>query len=219
MDRSLKQYWSSVNAKINRDEIFVGPVHEVDNPQSFPSVSSVINECASSTGILVTPGLEKAFDDAWFQALKDAFAAKSDDAKQQLDEYLETGLSNGRKLRLQIMLLPPGRYFKIHAHTAIEFECTLKGSLHEFRWAFLVPPEKLIGENPTGPEIAATQLFEHLHVDEGECLVNEIGSVHQSFTTKDDGECVIVVLWSGCHANTDPSTVKNTDCRLRPDGA
>lgn len=218
MDYSLKQNWSSVDANISRKEIFVGPVHEVDDPKSFPSVSFVINESVDSTGILVTPRLEKAFDDAWFQAMKASFSQKSNDAKQQLDDYLETGLSNGRKLRLQIMLLPPGRYFKIHAHTAIEFECTLKGSLHEFRWSFLVPPEKLTGENPIGPEIAETQLFEHLQVNEGECLVNEIGSVHQSFTAKDDGECVIVVLWSGCHANTHPSSVKNTDCRLRPSG-
>jgi hypothetical protein len=46
--------------------------------------------------------------------------------QKELDEYLETGLSNGRKLRLQVMVLPPGMYFKIHAHPNIEFEVTLR---------------------------------------------------------------------------------------------
>ena len=217
MSRSLQEYWSTVDQSHNLDVLFLGPVHEIDDPKAFPSVSSVINESSDYTGVRISPGCETAFDAAWLDTMKLSFE-KSVVFKKELDEYLETGLSNGRKLRLQVMVLPPGMYFKIHAHPNIEFEVTLKGTLHEFRWSFYVPSEQLTGENPTGPEIAATQLFEELHVKEGGCMMNSTGSVHQSFTAKDLG-CTMVVLWSGCHANVHPSSVKSIDPRLRPTGS
>ena len=214
MSRSLKEYWSTVDQIHDSNVLFLGPVHEIDDPKVLPSTSLVINECSDYTGVRVSPGCEPAFDAAWLDTMKMSFE-KSVVFRKELDEYLQTGLSNGRKLRLQVMVLPPGMYFKVHAHPNIEFEVTLKGSLHEFRWSFYVPSEQLTGDNPTGPEIAATQLFEELQVNEGGCMLNSIGSVHQSFTAKDQG-CAIVVLWSGCHANVHPSAVKSIDPRLKP---
>ena len=210
---TLKECLTVVDQKDRLGAVFLGPAHEVDDPKSFPSASSIINESSDQTGIRIRPGHESAFDVGWSQNMRRDFGES--DAAHEFDEYLKTGLSNGRKLRLQVMVIPAGMYFKIHAHPNIEFECTLKGSLHEFRWDFRVPSEKLTGDCPTGPEIAATHLFEHHEVKAGCCMVNEIGSVHQSFTSKEGG-CSMLILWSGCHAYTHPSSVKNTDDRLRP---
>jgi hypothetical protein len=38
----------------------------------------------------------------------------------------------------------------------------------------------------------------------GRFLANTVGSVHQSFTTPHQG-ALVVVLWSGCHANIRPA--------------
>jgi hypothetical protein len=209
----LRKYWRYSCPSSTSDEIYLGPAHPVQDIHHFPSVSAVINESCMSTGIEIIPGLETKFDEAWFHRLTLMFQDKG--MQHQLDEFLTTGKSNGRSLKLQVMVLPPGKYFKIHAHPNIEFECTLKGRLCEFRWLFVVPPEELKGESPLGPDIGKTDMFFEEVVKEGECLVNEIGSVHQSFTAPDEG-CAIIVLWSGCHANTHPSRVENSDCRLRP---
>ena len=42
-------------------------------------------------------------------------------------------------------------------------------------------------------------------VPAGEFIANAVGSVHQSFT-KEDG-ALILVLWSGCHANIRPEKI------------
>ena len=210
---TLKECLTVVDQKDRLGAVFLGPAHEVDDPKSFPSASSIINESSDQTGVRIRSGHESAFDVGWFQNMRKDF--DESDVPHELDEYLKTGLSNGRKLRLQVMVIPAGMYFKIHAHPNIEFVRVLKGSFQEFRWAFRVPSEKLTGDCPTGPEIAATQLFEHHEVEAGCCMVNEIGIVHQSFTSKEGG-CSMLILWSGCHAYTHPSSVKNTDDRLRP---
>jgi hypothetical protein len=210
----LNDYWKYSSPSLISNDIYLGPAHHIQDTQNFPSVSTIINESSARTGIEIIPGFEAKFDEMWFQRMTLMFQAKG--MQHQLNEFLTTGKSNGRLLKLQIMVLPPGRYFKIHAHPNIEFECTLKGRLCEFRWLFVVPPETLReGDSPLGPDIGKTDMFFEDAVAEGECLVNEIGSVHQSFTAPDEG-CAIIVLWSGCHANTNPSQVANSDCRLRP---
>jgi hypothetical protein len=209
----LKKYWKESCPSNSSSQIYLGPAHEIHDMEHFPSVSAIINESHMWTGIEIVPGLETKFDEAWFHRMTLMFQIKG--VQNQLDELLTTGKSNGRSLKLQVMVLPPRRYFKIHAHPNIEFECTLKGRLCEFRWLFVVPPEKLTGENPIGPDIGKADMFIEEVVKDGECLVNEIGSVHQSFTAPDEG-CAIIVMWSGCHANTHPSQVTNSDCRLQP---
>jgi hypothetical protein len=97
--------------------------------------------------------------------------------KAELEEFLKSGLSNGRKLRLQVMVLPPGMYFKIHAHPNIEFELTLAGCLEEFRFLFRVPSDELACKNPRGPNITENHVFEHRGVPAGKCMINETGSV------------------------------------------
>jgi hypothetical protein len=228
MDTELEQYLSPVENPDGRHLavasglLYMGPLHQVEESPNtcggFPSVSAIVNESRHQTGIQILPQHESAFDEGWRQALQTVFSQHPNNptVASELEDYLATGLSNGRKLRLQIMVFPPGLYFRMHCHPNIEFEVTLKGSLQEFRWAsFTVPADQVTGDAPTGPEIAATQVFEQRAVNVGQCLLNEIGSVHQSFTGS-DGPCVLLHLWSGVHANIQPYQVQNKDKRLRP---
>ena len=149
----------------------------------------------------------------------------------ELDAWLDTGLSNGRPLKLVVMAIKPDvwfsverisvgempreipfaqAWFKVHAHPNIEFEQTLVGSLHEVR---------LCGDPPTlpdgdeGPDLRRALDWEAGTVPAGEFVVNAVGSVHQSFTEGDGA--LIVVLWSGCHANVRPEKCPSSNL-LRP---
>lgn len=218
------------------DDLYVGPVHSVgekDQPGGtntssgsdhfFPSPSAVLNESRYQTGVYVADEETQAFDDEWRASLTRCFEQAK--RRDQLDEFLTSGRSNGRRLRLQVMVLPPGMYFKIHAHPNIEFELTVKGNLEESRFAFCMPAQDLAPlpaadtnhTNPplVGPNIRETDTLVHNQVKAGQCMINEVGSVHQSFTGT-EGPCAILVLWSGCHANTRPDQVACTDCRLKP---
>lgn len=42
---------------------------------------------------------------------------------------------------------------------------------------------------------------------QGKCCANQIGSVHQSYSSSDEGTMVFV-LWSGCHANVKLGNIK-----------
>lgn len=42
-------------------------------------------------------------------------------------------------------------------------------------------------------------VWEEVEVPAGQHLANLTGSLHQSFTGKEG--CVLLILWSGCHAN------------------
>eukprot|EP00956_Cyclotella_meneghiniana_P028018 scaffold64282_cov69-Cyclotella_meneghiniana.AAC.5 len=42
---------------------------------------------------------------------------------------------------------------------------------------------------------------------QGKCCANQIGSVHQSYSSPDKGTMVFV-LWSGCHANVKLGNIK-----------
>lgn len=195
-------------------ELYIGPSHVIDDTTKFPSPSAVINESKLKTGVCVPDKHAAAFDKEWRDSIEKCFSVKLE-FKKELDAFLKTGLSNGRKLRLQVMMLPPGLYFRIHAHPNIEFELTLSGSFEEFRFLFRVPADKLSGDEPEGPLIASRAVFEHRKVDPGQCMINETGSIHQSFTGK-NGACSILVLWSGCHANIRPENVGSKDERLKP---
>lgn len=217
METNLLPYLTFADTENVRNTIYLGPAHWIENTASFPSVSAILDESRHETGISVLPEHQTALDDAWFQSLHQCFAKHADpNVTQELTDYLATGHSNGRKLKLQIMILPPGLYFKVHAHPNIEFEVTLTGCLEEFRWLFRVPADELAGsDTPAGPDIAATHPFQHYQVPAGSCMLNETGSVHQSFTSR-ESLCCILVMWSGCHANTHPSRIWHKDPRLKP---
>jgi len=187
--------------------------------ESFPSIGAIIQESAHKTGIALKDPSSNALDNEWRRAIKEAFLEHPNQptVEHQLVHYFKTSHSQGRKLKLQILRLPPGKYLKLHAHPNLEFEVTLAGNLQEFRFLFTVPPEELHGQDPVGPIIASNHMFTHVEVPAGHCLVNEVGSVHQSFVKSHDKQpCTMLVLWSGCHANTPPSRMHNPDPRLHP---
>jgi hypothetical protein len=220
MDTPLSQYLTldpDAFIRMNRRTgLYAGPRRVIEDIKNFPSVSTVVNESTKETGVSVAQEHQQAFDEAWRHQLQQAFTSSGTETAQELKEFETTGKSNGYKLGLQVMVLAPGKYFKVHAHPNIEFEYTMLGTLQEFRWLFRQPAEELQnGKELTGPEIAATHMFQEAVCQTNQCMINETGSVHQSFTSSDQG-CVILVLWSGCHANTHPSRVLNLDTRLRP---
>jgi hypothetical protein len=121
-------------------------------------------------------------------------------------------ISNNRQMEWSLMLCPPGVQFQLHAHPNIELIYCLRGALYEVRMDG--PPisrrfEKLGGgENETtrnvaGPELTYSQRsWSFGTLKASQWLVNEVGSIHKSFTSsKSDGGCVLLVLWGGSHAN------------------
>jgi len=50
-----------------------------------------------------------------------------------LKEFFDTGLSNNRRLRWDIMYIAPNTSFKLHAHPNIELIYVIDGAIHEHR--------------------------------------------------------------------------------------
>jgi len=268
MEINLREYFSEVENHDTIQEtlgsIYLGPRHLITDPRKLPSASEIINESTNKTGIEIPDSKMKQFDSAWIDGMKQLFHEKYLEFQNQqekdknttsntiteLDNFLETGLSNGRPLLLQIMVCPPDKWFKLHAHPNIESMLTLKGSLHELRaigppieaptFYFLHPEnnnKSKLGDSKEetnenskvrevkGPSIPFSTFFEKKSTVKGQMIVNEIGSVHQSYTTSmkenvdedgDDGNGIsMLVLWSGCHANTPSSNVFCRDARLK----
>ncbi|GFH43880.1 hypothetical protein CTEN210_00353 [Chaetoceros tenuissimus] len=195
----------------------LGSKFPIKDAKSLPSPSDVINASQNETGLFVSESNQNQFDILYAKALHQAFD-KSTRTKEELQEFLETNESNGRPLFMQMMMLKPSQWFRIHAHPTIEFVYCLHGSLHEYRMTSpdpFVNRNDLKGDEPQGPLICQETKFEKFSLNQGETLVNEIGSVHQSFIG-DEEAAVLLVIWGGCHANTHPSRVLSKDSRLRP---
>jgi hypothetical protein len=210
---------NAASVAASRESSHLGNFHIIEDVNAFPSPSDVVNASAKETGVSVAPDRKEAFDQAWREQLRRTFSDAGPGTAKELEEFETSGTSNGYQLGLQVMSLPPGQCFRVHAHPNIEFEYTMIGTLREFRWMFKQPAEELrgggAGKTLSGPKIAATHMFEEKAVLQNQCMLNETGSVHQSFVGAAEA-CVILVLWSGCHANTPPSNIFNTDSRLRP---
>jgi hypothetical protein len=223
--QSQSQPQQQVTTRNDKKKVFMGPAHVIHDPSHFPSISTVINESKFQTGIYIPDQYCQDVEECWHEAIRNAFLQSNKHSKNyhsQLEEFLQTGTSNGRLLQLQIMVLPPSTFFKIHAHPNIEFEVTLQGCLEEFRFLFHVPKEELALSSSSsssslrGPNITKNHVFQHETVKAGQCMINEIGSVHQSYTGQQQS-CTILVLWSGCHANTRPEQVdQDVDPQLKP---
>jgi hypothetical protein len=191
----------------------------------------------SDSGVLLPPGYPREGGETiegaverlardWRKKLDRPFesqAAPADSADEDVKQVLETGISgaNALPLRLQVLLLAPNQYFKLHAHATFELQLTLRGSLGEIRLVSKdrTKPLHLPFRGPfaereqgqlEGPDLAAlpdshdsllkcSQWQERTSIVAGEWLANEIGSMHQSFSTED--HFAGLVLWGGKHAN------------------
>jgi hypothetical protein len=146
-----------------------------------------------ATGIELDPSWETS----WQSNASALFNQKN---TQDFEQFMQTGKSNGREMSWTIISIPPNRSFPMHAHPSIEVIYVAKGVMHELRLTGQ-PPTKEFGADLQGPDLSktTTKAFAHHAIAQGEMLVNEIGSVHQSYT-KDQG-CVLLVLWSSAHAD------------------
>ena len=167
--------------------------------------AALINSVAHETRFAIGSAAE--FNARWRAALRERFEAQG--VVDELDAWLDTGLSNGRLLRLSVMAIKPNDWFCVHAHPNIELMQTLVGTLHEIRCGD--PPTLPDGDE--GPDLRRALDWEAGTVPAGEFVVNAVGSVHQSFTEGDGA--LIVVLWSGCHANVRPEKCPSSNL-LRP---
>ena len=111
-----------------------------NTPVSVESINAaaIINSSTDETGYSIPPEEAEGFNTRWRKSLYDAFP-EATGARQELEEWLATGLSNGRQLQLQGMALKPGKWFRVHQHPNIEFEMTLAGALHEVRLTRALP--------------------------------------------------------------------------------
>lgn len=118
--------------------------------------------------------------------------------REDLDEWLYTGKSNGIEPRFVALQIPPHTTFFVHAHPGIELVYLLEGSMHEVR---LVDPVYIDRECvlPKAPYslVDPKYRFERnvYQGGKGQWLVNQVGSVHQSFT-KEEG-CSMLAVWPG----------------------
>lgn len=152
--------------------------------------------------------------------------------RKNVDEHFDNDLldllqsqcqrSNQRTLQWGYMDCPSSFQFTLHAHPTIELVYCVTGALHEIRMQGepftkeFEPNEdanddeahdnnsknkktnKLRGPNLT--ELKRPWSFGTLSA--GQWLVNEVGSIHKSFTaTNATGSCQLLVLWHGSHAN------------------
>lgn len=131
-----------------------------------------------------------------------------------LMELLRTGKSNQRPLQWTLMDCSPGCQFRLHAHPNMELVYCIKGALHEIRmegspWTktFDTATEGQL----VGPSVTQLQRpWKFGTLQEGTWLVNEVGSIHKSFTASNCG-CKLLVLWGGSHANIpdEPSMISD----------
>lgn len=126
-------------------------------------------------------------------------AAGNDD----LEEFMRTSTSCGRQLQWTVMECAPATQFKLHAHPNLELIYCARGALHGIRMSGAPFTRDFAATREvTGPNL--TQLDRSWYfetVNQGEWLVNEVGSLHKSFTATNGQGCVLLVLWGGSHAD------------------
>jgi hypothetical protein len=153
-----------------------------------------------------------------------------------LNEILHNGQSNTHPLRLQLVAIPPQTSLQLHCHPACELDIPLLGQLYERATLITIPSDTLqrridqqIGTplsnfssrpTPTELEQIAHDLSTRIKLPDygpsgrfvervilnGQCLVNLPGSIHQSFTKKEKGGCLLWVLGPNVHAHFLPGT-------------
>lgn len=160
----------------------------------------------------VLPGLSealgKARKDGETRQLHERFVSEASrlfeakGASGELRQFSSTGRSNSRPMQWCRMQIAANLDFPLHAHPNIEVVYVAEGKFYE----------KRLGRVPTTPEAIAqgeeypidlseepTTSFVEIAHESDSFLVNEIGSVHKSYTKQ--SPCELLVLWGGCHLN------------------
>jgi hypothetical protein len=121
--------------------------------------------------------------------------------------FLSNSKSRERGLQWAIMDCAAGTQFHLHAHPNLEVAHCVRGTLHEVRMQGK-PYNKGYQPHPDDPSKLKGPNLTQLHrpwyfssLQTGEWLVNEAGSIHKSFTATSGDGCLLLVLWSGSHAD------------------
>lgn len=153
----------------------------------------------------------QAVDARWGVLVRSAQSAGSEgntDLPPNLLEFFQTGRSNGRTLQWTVMDCPAGLQFQLHGHPNIELVHCFRGELHEVRMTgnpLHTPFQENDSSQTRGPILTSVSRpwsFNTLH--DGEWIVNEVGSVHKTFTASKGEGCRLLVLWGGSHSNVAP---------------
>jgi hypothetical protein len=123
-------------------------------------------------------------------------------SNDDLAEFLHTSFSSGRQLHWAVMDCAPGTHFNMHAHPNIEVVYCIRGALHEIRMSGEPIERNFKSGQVYGPNL--TQLDRSWYfgtLAQGEWLVNEVGSIHKSFTATNGNGCLLMCLWGGGHAD------------------
>mmetsp|Transcript_82489 Transcript_82489/g.229996 ORF Transcript_82489/g.229996 Transcript_82489/m.229996 type:complete len:312 (-) Transcript_82489:57-992(-) len=180
-------------------------------------VARLVNSTSHQTKVAVPESETQNFNQVWCSQLLQQFRDTLG-GHPQLQEFLETGQSNGRPLRLQVMLLPPNTWLPVHSHTNIEFMHCLAGELHEVRLenALLTNADEDLRELHKSRARAGAEplLWKVNTMSTGSFMANAVYSVHQSFTR--DAGAALLLLWSGCHANIEASRCTGLCEHFRP---
>lgn len=143
------------------------------------------------------------------KAWETVVAGASSSSTNDFIEFLRTGKSNARPLKWSAMQCPAGTEFKLHAHPNIELIYCADGDLHEVRMKGEPITKEFEAEGDgkvAGPNLSSLSrpwYFDTLK--QGTWLVNEVGSIHKSFTASKGNGCVLIVLWGGSHADITPA--------------
>jgi len=115
--------------------------------------------------------------------------------KKDYNEFKKTNKSNRIQMRYDIIKIKKNASFNLHIHQTIELIYVIKGKLYEDRFNKIVPRNKIqyIKKKTDLPK----GKFSTRCNKKGNFLVNDIGSVHNSYTKKED--TMLLVLWGGKH--------------------
>jgi len=142
--------------------------------------------------------------------------------KNDLVEFVQSQCqqSNHRTLQWSAMNCQPGTQFKLHAHPNLELVYCGQGALHEIRMQGDPLTKDFERDDDEGvlkgPNLTALQRpWRFATLPAGRWLVNEVGSIHKSFSSTAGTGCQLLVLWGGSHANiSDPPTTVNVQDAL-----
>ena len=145
-----------------------------------------------------------------------ATATSPTNLNDDLKEFLATAMSNGRSLQWSILECGPACQFQLHAHPNLEIIYAVKGSLHEIRMTGS-PVTKQFSNDTTGdsklqgPDLSAlNRPWKFATLRGGDWLINEVGSIHKSFSATNGDGCLLLVLWGGSHADVAPHQEPNS---------
>ena len=142
-----------------------------------------------------------------------SFKTDNDSSKKDdLIQFLQTKRGpKDRPLQWTAMTCAPGCQFPLHLHPNIELVYCIKGALHEVRmkgppmthdWEIVRRSSDQQGEKLQGPSLLDSERsFSFETLQQGQWLVNEVGSIHKSFTASSGKGATLMVLWGGRHAD------------------